>query len=117
MELFFLRKPDFPRLVSGFCSSFQKFVAQYVGISTPARIGDYCKYHHNNTSVCYAYIIAYLPHHPQSILLSAYFDKKNLYEKMPPKNETAFVLFKLGLQNIRKLLHIANGIVFFQNAQ
>ena len=51
MELFFLRKPDFPRLVSGFCSSFQKFVAQYVGISTPARIGDYCKYHHNNTSV------------------------------------------------------------------
>lgn len=32
---------------------------------------------------------------------------------MPPQNETAFVLFKLGLQNIRKLLHIANGIVLF----
>ena len=41
------------------------------------------------------------------------FDKKNLYEKMPPQNETALVLFKLGLQNIRKLFHIANVIVLF----
>ena len=32
---------------------------------------------------------------------------------MPPQNETALVLFKLGLQNIRKLFHIANGIVLF----
>ena len=49
----------------------------------------------------------------QSILLFTRFDKKNLYEKMPPQNETALVLFKLGLQNIRKLFHIANGIVLF----
>ena len=46
-------------------------------------------------------------------IIKAKLEIKNLYEKMPPQNETALVLFKLGLQNIRKLFHIANGIVLF----